>query len=52
MQYDIYVQDNYYKTVEAENTHDVLVVIGKDMAAGLINVDENKAHAIRIEPKN
>ena len=49
MLFDVYIQDNYYKVVEASDVTDVLKIVGTDIGNGAVpNFDKTKDHNIRI----
>lgn len=51
MKYNVYVQDKFYKVIEAENTGSVLSQVSLDIKNGLLpNLDINIPHNIRVEP--
>ena len=53
MVFDVYVQDNYYKAIEASSVTDVLRIVGTDISNNLIpNFDPAKNHNIRIIPQD
>lgn len=52
MVFDVYVQDNFYKTMEGNNVADVLKQVGHDINSNLIpNFDSSKNHNVKIVPK-
>jgi hypothetical protein len=51
MQYDVYVQENFYKTIEAETTGHVLRQVAQDIHDGKVSVNNDIPQNIRIEPK-
>ena len=51
MQYNVYVQETFYKTIEAENTGDVLREVTIDISQGKVALDNTISQNIRIEPK-
>lgn len=51
-EFEIYVQEKYYKTVTAENTGEALKIVSADIASGVVpGFDPTAAHNIRIERK-
>jgi hypothetical protein len=52
MKYNVYIQNNLYKTVENNNIANILLQITKDIELGLVNIDPEQPHNIRIEPTN
>jgi hypothetical protein len=52
MKYNVYIQNNLYKTVENNNIANILLQITKDIESGLVNIDTEQPHNIRIEPIN
>lgn len=52
MQYDVSVQGNFYKTIEAPNTGAALSAVSNDIANGLVpNFDPDADHDIVLTPK-
>ena len=51
MQYDVYVQDKFYITLEADNVGSVLAQISIDIKNGKVEIDNNFSQNIRVEPK-
>jgi len=53
MVFDVYVQDTYYKAIEASNVTDVLRIVGIDISNNLVlHFDPAKNHDIRIVPQD
>ena len=53
MQYKVYVQDKFYKIIEAPNTGSVLSQVSLDIKAGKIpDLDISIPQNIRVEPIN
>lgn len=52
MKYKVYIQDNYVKTIEANNTGEALAKVTTELKNGTITFDETETHSIRLEPDN
>lgn len=53
MKHKVYIQDKFYKVIEAENTGSVLSQVSFDIKNGLVpNLEINIPHDIRVEPVN
>jgi hypothetical protein len=53
MKYNVYVQDKFYKVIEAQNTGSVLSKVSLDIKNGLVpNLEINIPNNIRVEPIN
>ena len=53
MLFDVYVQDTFYKVIEASNVTDVLRIVGTDISNNVVpNFDKTKNHDIRIVPQD
>jgi hypothetical protein len=51
MQFDVLIQNRFYKTISAANTGEVLAVIAKDISAGIVpDFDGALPHNIVIKP--
>lgn len=51
MLFNVYIQDKFYKTFEAENTGEVLTQVAIDISQGKVEIDNNFPQNIKIEPK-
>ena len=48
-QFDVFVQDSFYKTISAKNTGEVLSIVARDVKQGLVaNFDSSKNQNIKI----
>lgn len=53
MIFNVYVQDNFYKTMEGSNVADILKQVGDDILNHLVpNFDPTKNHDVRIVPQD
>ena len=53
MKYNVYVQDTFYKVIEANSTGSVLSQVSLDIKNDKIpNIDKNIPQNIRVEPIN
>lgn len=51
MQYDVYVQDTFYKTLEADYTNSALTQVTLDIQNGLVpDYDPDQPAAIKLVP--
>lgn len=51
-QFDVYVQNQFYKTISAKNTGDALTVVANDLRKGLVShFNSSKDHEIKIVSK-
>ena len=48
VQYQVFIQDQFYKIIEANNTGEVLAIIAKDIQNGIPSMDYNQSHNIKI----
>jgi len=49
MQFDVFVQGNFYKYLVAKNSGEVLAMVARDIKAGLVpGFDPSKNHNIKI----
>jgi len=50
-QYDIYIQDQFYKTISAQYVSDILRIVTLDISNNLVtNFDHSKPASIKIVP--
>jgi hypothetical protein len=53
MEYDVYVQDKFYKVMSGDYTSDILKQVTNDILENLVpNFDPTQNHNIKINPKN
>lgn len=50
MLFDVYIQDKFYQTIEANNTGEVLTQVAIDISQGKVEVNPNFPQNIKIEP--
>lgn len=50
MKYKVYIQNNYLKTIEANNTGEALSKVTVELENGTITFDETQPRSIRLEP--
>lgn len=48
-QYEVYIQDNFYKIISANNTGEVLKIVAKDIEDGIPAMDYSSPHRIKIK---
>lgn len=46
--YEVYIQNNFYKTIEAEDTDDVLKIVSQDIQDHIPEMDYEQDHQISI----
>lgn len=50
MHFEVFVQDKFYKSLEAKNTGEALTVVARDIKSGLVpNFDSSKNHEIKLK---
>lgn len=48
-QFDVFVQDSFYKTISAKNTGEVLAIVARDIKGGLVpGFDSTKDQNLRV----
>lgn len=53
MLFDVYVQDKFYKVIEASNVADVLRAVGQDITNNLVpDFDKDRNHDVKIVPQD
>lgn len=50
--YDVYIQENFVATIEANNTGEALKIVSEKIVNNEFTVDPNKPQNIKIKPKN
>jgi Ca2+-binding EF-hand superfamily protein len=52
MQFDVFVQGNFYKSLAAKNSGEVLAIVARDIKKSLVpGFDSSKNHDIKVVPK-
>lgn len=50
MTYDIYIQDDFVLSVEAQDTGNALGIVAEKIESGELSFDESKPHSIKVVP--